>query len=660
MKAPETTKIPKLLSSVTGDERIDDYFWMAEPTDEVKALIQAENAYTDANLSAELVEALAEELEARDPQETSSVPYPHKGFLYYSRIEKDWEQHKLFRTKADGVSEPQMLFDINELGSANLAAWDIRDGLFYYLVDPDGSRMCELRVRDLNTGEDLALPDDPRLKLVSDLCLVPYTKDTLLTVRDPQTYQSKTVVSLDLDSGFIVQVYDEERLDHTVDFAVASDESATLVQTGNTDTTHTYMYDSQELFPLYVPKKVLVSSMDRHHELGWVRLSNLTNPNFTVDVGHDIENLVTVLAPEDGETLDEVHVMRDYLVVVSSREGLQRVRVRETSVEGSEWRDLNLEGADEAYEVWLGTNHEYNTDVLRYCTATFRAPFQELDLNLRTGEKTLLKSEVMLGHDPEMYETRRVHVTSRDGEKIPVSVVQAKGVEPKAVFLQGYGAYGLNHGQTISLHNVSLLERGFVVAIAHVRGGSEKGRDWYRAGRMLSKRNTFNDFIDVAQHYKGQGLRVYAEGRSAGGLLIGAVLNMAPDLFEAVVAGVPFVDVLTTMSNPDLPLVADEWNEWGNPRVASEYMYMRTYCPYSNIQARSYPPAYVYSHFRDSQVLYHEPLKFVTKLRAHSPNPVYLKMGMDTGHGGSAERSQSYLEDAGRLAFILQQESKYA
>ena len=379
----------------------------------------------------------------------------------------------------------------------------------------------------------------------------------------------------------------------------------------------------------------------------------------TPDSKTDIANWEEVLPHREKAHLLSLEIFKNYLVINERKDGLRQIRIIEQRTQKDEY--LNFD--EEAYTSWISTNEEFDTNVLRFSFSSLVTPISTFDYNMKTKERTLLKqNEVVGGYDSEKYTSKRMYANARDGKTIPISIVYRKDMkkeEAQNLLLYGYGAYGSTRDPFFSSSRLSLLDRGFIYAIAHVRGGQVYGRQSYDDGKMLNKKNTFYDFIDAGKYLIDQKVtnrnKLFAEGGSAGGLLIGAVVNMEPSLWKGAIAAVPFVDAVTTMADPTIPLTSGEWKEWGDPRIKKYYDYMLSYSPYDQIKDEEYPNLLVTSGFFDSQVQYWEPLKYVAKLRDHwkGSNKLYLNMNMDAGHSGKSGRFRRYREYALEYAFLL-------
>ena len=379
----------------------------------------------------------------------------------------------------------------------------------------------------------------------------------------------------------------------------------------------------------------------------------------TPDSKTDIANWEEVLPHREKAHLLSLEIFKNFLVINERKDGLRQIRIIEQRTQKDEY--LNFD--EEAYTSWISTNEEFDTNVLRFSFSSLVTPISTFDYNMKTKERTLLKqNEVVGGYDPKKYTSKRMYANARDGKTIPISIVYRKDMkkeEAQNLLLYGYGAYGSTRDPFFSSSRLSLLDRGFIYAIAHVRGGQVYGRQSYDDGKMLNKKNTFYDFIDAGKYLIDQKVtnrnKLFAEGGSAGGLLVGAVVNMEPSLWKGAIAAVPFVDAVTTMADPTIPLTSGEWKEWGDPRIKKYYDYMLSYSPYDQIKDEEYPNLLVTSGFFDSQVQYWEPLKYVAKLRDHwkGSNKLYLNMNMDAGHSGKSGRFRRYREYALEYAFLL-------
>jgi oligopeptidase B len=657
--------------------RVDEYYWLRDDeraSKDVLAYLQAENDYKDAMLAriAPLQRQLYEEIIGRIKQDDSSVPYRERGYWYYRRFEAGGE-YPLHARRRDVPDAPeQVMLDVVEL-ARGLDFYELGDlevspdnRLLAFSDDNVGRRQYSLRFKDLDT--EALLPDvianvEPSIVWTADSRSVLYVEkdpDTLLGLRvrrhvlgtDPR---SDELVHEEKDDAFYTDVgrskdgkylfiYSQSTVSSEQRFADASDPSL----------------DFRVLLPRERDHEYHADHFDGH----WIVRTNWQAPNFRlmqVPVGHEGDRGRWLdLVAADGDTfIHRFDVFRDCLAIEERSNGLRKVRVRPWGG-GAEYF---LASDEPAYRMALGDNEEIDSGVLRYTYTSLTTPPTTYDLDLRSGERRLLKQEPVLGDfDSARYVTDYLWASARDGERVPVAIVHRRDLrrDGTAPLLQyAYGSYGLSSDPVFSAPVLSLLDRGFVYAVAQVRGGQEMGRRWYDDGRLLRKRNTFDDFVDVTRFLVREGYadpkRVFARGGSAGGLLVGAVANQAPQDYAGIVAHVPFVDVVTTMLDESLPLTTNEYDEWGNPAEREYYEYMLSYSPYDNVSSQDYPAMLVTTGLWDSQVQYFEPAKWVARLRRlkTDANPLLLRVNMEAGHGGKSGRFQRYRELAEEYAFVL-------
>ncbi|RPI13870.1 MAG: S9 family peptidase [Lysobacterales bacterium] len=677
-EAPAAPVRPHAVASPHGT-RIDEYYWLRDDTrtaPDVLRYLAAENAYTDAMLARvkPLEERLYAEIVGRIKQDDASVPYRERGYWYYRRYEAGQEYPVYARRKGMLDAPEQVLLDVVELarGSAfyRIGAFEVSpdEQLLVYAEDAVGRRQYTLRFRDLATGRvlDDAIPNAEAATAWSG-----DGRSVLYIEKDPQTLLGQRVRRhvLGTDPSTDELVYEETDDSYYVDVGTTKDGRYVYIHCENTVSSEQRVADA--LDPL-LSFRVLVSR-ERDHEYQadhfegrWILRTNWQAPNFrVVEIEADRvadRSAWRDLVPHRGDAF--VHgfsVFRGFLAVEERSEGLRRVRIRPWN--GS--TDYTLEADEPAYLAALGDNEEIDTGVVRYTYTSLTTPVTTYDYDVASGHRTLLKREPVLGDfDPSNYATEYRRVPARDGELIPVAIVYRKGFrrDGTAPLLQyGYGAYGISIDPAFGSARLSLLDRGFVYAIAQVRGGQELGRRWYDAGRLVQKWNTFNDFVDVTRFLVQEGYadpqRVFASGGSAGGLLMGVIANVAPRDYRAILADVPFVDVLTTMLDESIPLTTNEYDEWGNPVERACYEYLRSYSPYDNVVPQDYPAMLVTTGLWDSQVQYFEPAKWVARLRRLRTNraPLLLRTHMEAGHGGRSGRFQQYRELAEAYAFLLDQ-----
>jgi oligopeptidase B len=670
---PVAEAVPHRLE-LHGDVRIDDYYWLRDRDDPaVIAYLEAENAYADTVLGevAELRETLLEEIRGRVPQSDSSVPVPDHGYLYYHRTE-DGLAYPIHCRRKDEVGAPEeVLIDVNRVadghGYCSVRGPEVSpDGrLMAWAADTVGRRFYTLRFTDLASGEPLPdqIPD-----VTGSLAWFNDGRALLYTRQDPETLRWfqvwRHVVGTDPAEDTLVYQEDDETF--SVDVARTESGRYLVIDSQQTLASEVRVVDADDptAEPVVVaPRERGVEYHVSHHGDRFLIRTNLDAPGFRiVEAPLDDPQRASWrdLVPHRDDVLVEgLEVFRDFLVLSLRRDGLARLAVADPAT--GEVRELAFD--EPVHEVWVADNRVFAAPGFRFAYSSLTTPLSIFEVDVATGERSLLKrAEVLGGFDSADYVAERLMAPARDGVEVPISLVRRRdtpvdGTAP--LLLHAYGAYGSSTDVDFDPDVVSLLDRGFVYAIAHVRGGQERGRWWYEDGRLLAKQNTFTDFVDSARYLIDRGFtspdRLVARGRSAGGLLMGAVANMAPEQFAAIVAGVPFVDAVTTMLDGSIPLTTAEFDEWGDPRDPVHYDTMLSYSPYDNVAALDYPAIYVTTALHDSQVQYWEPAKWVAKLRAlgAGQRPILLRTNMKAGHGGASDRYQAYRETAEEYAFIL-------
>lgn len=655
--------------------RTDDYYWLRERENpEVIAYLEAENAYTEAEMAhlKELEDALFEEIKGRIKEDDASVPYREGHYFYYTRYEEGKEYPIYARKKGALDAAEQIMLDANVLAEGHeyfaVTGRQIsaNQDILAYSVDTIGRRIYTLKFKNLTTGE--VLPDEipevtGNVAWANDNRTIFYTKQDPTTLRWHQIYRH----ILGTDPATDELVYEEN--DDTFSAFVFRTKSKRYILIGSQQTLSSeYRYlaanDPMGTFQVIQPREDNHEyNVDHFGDHFYIR-TNEGAQNFrlvkTPVTATGKANWEEVIPHRADVLLENFEMFKDHLVLSERKDGLIRLRVRPWDGSGEHYIDFG----EPAYLAYVETNREFDTPVLRYGYTSMTTPTSIYDYHMETQEKTLMKQDEVLGDfDSARYTTERLYATARDGVKVPISLVyrtdlfEQNGTAP--LLLYGYGSYGYSLDATFSSARLSLLNRGFVYAIAHIRGGQEMGRQWYEDGKLLKKKNTFTDFIDsgeylVAENYADPE-RLFAMGGSAGGLLMGAVINMRQDLFTGVVAAVPFVDVVTTMLDDSIPLTTSEYDEWGNPNDSTYYDYMLSYSPYDNVEAKDYPNLLVTTGLHDSQVQYWEPAKWVARLRAlkTDQNRLLLKTNMDAGHGGASGRYKRYRETAFQYAFLL-------
>ncbi len=670
LKPPAANKIPKDVTA-QGDKRIDDYFWLREKSNPaVLAYLQAENAYTDEFMkpTLEFQDKLYKEMLGRIKQTDLGVPYRLGGYFYYTRTVEGKQYPIYCRKKGSQSAEEEITLDMNEMAKGlkflSIGNYSISDdgNILAYSTDSTGYRQYTLHFKDLRTGE--VLPD--HMERVTSAVWAADNKTMLAVTEDDVTKRSDKFWRHTLGVEKNELVYEEKDELYDIRVSRTRDRKYAILQSESKTTTEQRYIPS--VSPSSEPKVILPRESDHEYYvdhrdgLFYIRTNKgaknfklVTAPVATPEPG----NWKEIIAPRKSVKLEDVDLFANDMVITERQDGLLKLEI--TSFRDGKKQSVSFPEA--VYTAGGSANPEYDTNVYRFNYQSMVTPGSVFDYDMNTGKRTLLKqNEVLGGYDPSKYNTERIYATATDGTKIPMSIVYKKGLKldgKNPVLLYGYGSYGISIDPTFSSARLSLLDRGVVYVIAHIRGGGELGEEWKEAGRMMKKRQTFTDFVASAEHLIKAGYtssdRLVIQGGSAGGLLMGAVTNLRPDLFKAVVAQVPFVDVVNTMLDASLPLTTSEYLEWGNPNIKKEYDYIRTYSPYDNIAARKYPTMLIKVSLNDSQVPYWEGAKFAAKLRATKTddNPLLLKTNMGAGHGGASGRYDALHESAFDYAFIL-------
>jgi oligopeptidase B len=677
LSPPDAERRPHTVRAPFGATREDEYYWLrddARSDPAMLAYLAAENAYADAAMAPlqPLQQRLYEEIVGRIQQDDSSVPYRERGYWYYTRFETGQDYPIHARRRGSMEAPEEILLDVNAMaaGKDYFSVGDYaisQDNLqLAWAEDAVGRRQYTIRFRDLSTGVEraeriegvaanLVWADDNRT-----LFYVEKDPETLLTVRVKKHVLDTPVASDALvyeeeDDSFYMGI-DRSRDDRFLCITMESTVSSELRYAPAADPVS---------FTVLARRERDIEYQADHLDDRWVIRTNADALNF---------KLVTAptqatsraqwrdwVAHRDDVYIEGYELFDGFTAIAERSNALERLRLLRNGATGD---DEFVQADEPAYSMGLDVNAEPDTDWLRYGYTSLTTPATTYELNVRTGERRMLKQQPVIGYDPSRYATERMWATARDGARVPVSLVYRRGLarDGSAPLLQyAYGSYGLSMDPSFNLPVVSLLDRGVVYAIAHIRGGEEMGRAWYDDGKLLNKRNTFNDFIDVTEFLVAQGVaardRVAGYGGSAGGLLMGAIANLAPDQYRVLLSQVPFVDVVTTMLDPSIPLTTNEYDEWGNPEQREFYEYMLSYSPYDNLSAQAYPALFVGTGLWDSQVQYWEPAKYVARLRDRntSPHPVLLRTNMDAGHGGKSGRFRRYRELAEMYAFLLDQ-----
>ena len=665
-----------------GDVRVDDYHWLRERDNpEVREYLEAENAHVGEALAdtADFEERLFEEIKGRIKQTDMSVPYREGDFRYYRRYEdgREYEIHCRRGMAEAGDSAAaadgeQVILDVNRVAEGHefcqVAARPVSpsERLLAYAVDTVGRRQYAIRVRDLATGEDLP---DVIADVTANIAWAADSRTFFYARHDPTTLRPYQILRHRLgdDPADDRLVYEET--DATFSCGVWPSRSKRYILIGSFQTLSTEFRYLDASDPDAPPRTFLARQRGHEYDIDhyggrfYIRTNDGAR-NFRLMEADDdapaLEAWRELIPHREDVLITGFELFRDHLVVAERHAGLTRIRVRPW--DGAEH---HIAFDEPAYAVSIDTNREPETATLRFHYSSMTTPPSVYDYDMTTRARTLRKREEVLGDfDPLRYETERLFATAPDGVRVPISLVRRRGKAAGAggapLLLYGYGAYGISMEPTFRSAHLSLLDRGFTYAIAHIRGGEELGRWWYDDGKLRKKKNTFTDFIACAEHLVSAGCtapeRLFAMGGSAGGLLMGAVVNRRPDLFRGVVAQVPFVDVVTTMLDESLPLTTGEYDEWGNPNEPGAYAYIRSYSPYDNMEPVAWPHLLVMTGLHDSQVQYWEPAKWVARRRALQSDDgrlLLLKTNMDAGHGGASGRFRQYRETALQYAFLL-------
>jgi oligopeptidase B len=655
-----------------GETVLDNYYWLREKSNpEVTRYLEAENAYTEAmtkNLTP-FADALYKEMLARIKQTDLSVPVRRGEYLYYSRTVEGLQYPTQCRRKGNMEAPEEILLDPNELsktykfvGIGNFTVSDDAN-LLAYTVDFSGFRQYTLHVKDLRTGK--TLPDT--MDRVTTLAWAADNRTLFLTTEDAVTKRSDRLWRLALGASAPDPLYEEKDELYDIGVEKTRNKQFLILDIESKDTTETRYLRAdrpQGEFTVLLPREKKHRYYVDHREgLFYIR-TNKGGHNFEIVTAPESDPSVknwSVFVPHRADVrIQNIDLFRDFAVVVEKSNALDHLRVYDFAK--SAWSEVPF--PEPVYSASPGGTPEYESTTYRYSYQSLITPPSVYDYDTRTAKSTLLKQqEVLGGYDPAQYASERLWATARDGVKVPISIVYKKGFQRDGhspLFLYGYGSYGFGTSPNFSSNRLSLLDRGMAYAIAHIRGGDEMGEQWREDGMLMTKKNTFFDFIDCAQYLVEQKWtskdRLVIEGGSAGGLLMGAVVNFRPDLFKAVHLAVPFVDVMNTMMDATLPLTVGEYLEWGNPNEKAAYDYMKTYSPYDNLVKRDYPAMLVTTSFNDSQVMYWEPAKYVAKLRTlkTDKNPLLLKIKMDpAGHGGASGRYDRLHDQAFEYAWML-------
>ncbi len=674
--APTPPAAPRIEHRETrhGATVVDNYFWLREKSNpKVKEYLEAENAYTSA-MTKDLQpfsDALYNEMLGRIKQTDLSVPTRRGEYLYYIRTEEGKQYPIQCRRKGSMEAPEEILLDPNELAKTHkfvgVGGSVVSDdqNLLAYTTDYTGFRQYSLHIKDLRTGN--VLPDTT--DRVTSLAWAADNKTLFLTTEDKVTKRSDTLLRHTLGTPAFDRIYHESDELYDIEIEKTRDKKYLFLQIEAKDTAEVRYLKAdhpRDAFAVFLPReKKHRYYLDHREGLFYIR-TDKDAKNFQImtvaDSDPAVKNWKVFIPHRENVLLDDIDLFRDFAVVVEKTDAVTRLRVHD--FHSGKWSDIAF--PEPVYFASPVDTPDYDSKTYRYSYQSFITPPSVFDYDTSIGKSTLLKQqEVLGGYDPSKYASERLWATARDGVKVPISIVYKKGlvrVGKSPLFLYGYGSYGFGTPATFSVPRLSLLDRGMTYAIAHIRGGDEMGWQWRLDGMLMKKKNTFFDFIDCAEYLINEKWtskdKLVIEGGSAGGLLMGAVVNLRPDLFRAVHAAVPFVDVMNTMMDASLPLTVGEYLEWGNPNEKAAYDYMKTYSPYDNLERRDYPAMLVTTSFNDSQVMYWEPAKYVARLRTVKTdhNPLLLKVKMDpAGHGGASGRYDRLKDQAFEYAWMLSQ-----
>lgn len=675
VKPPVAKKIPKELT-IHGDTRIDNYYWMNDREDpEVIAHLEAENVYKEAVMQHTeiLQEKLFEEIKSKIKQEDESVPYKKNGYFYYTRTVPEKEYYLICRKKENLEAPEEVILDENkmaegyeyfEVGGTSVSP---DNKIVAFGVDTLSRRNYTIYFKNLETNE--LLPDIIPLS-TGGATWANDNKTVFYILKDSVTLRSEKIMKHILGTPVEDDVevfYEEDETFNTFIYKTKS-EKYLVIGSESTLTSEYRFLDASNPggeFKIIQPRtRGLEYQVDHFGDHFYIR-TNLNALNFklvkTPINKTENENWEDVIAHRPDVYFDDIDIFKDFLVISERKEGITQLRIMPWNNSGEYYIDFE----EEVYSAYSNVNLDFDTDIFRFSYTSLTTPNSTFDFNMKTKERKLLKQEEVLGgFDKNNYETHRIYATAMDGTKIPMSLVYRKGMEKNGnnpALIYGYGSYGYTMDPSFRLSILPLLDRGFVYAIAHIRGGQINGRQWYENGKLLKKMNTFTDFNDCAQFLIDEKYtsseKLFAKGGSAGGLLMGACINLKPQLYKGVIAAVPFVDVITTMLDESIPLTTGEFDEWGNPKDEKYYYYMKSYSPYDNVVAKNYPAMLVTTGLHDSQVQYWEPAKWVAKLRElkTDDNPLIFHINMDYGHGGASGRFQWIKDIALEYAFIFDQ-----
>lgn len=673
---PPMAEVKDTILEKHGDKRVDPYYWLNDRENpKVIDYLTKENEYYDQMTAhtKSFQNDLFEEMKSRIKEDDESVPYLYNGYFYTTRFEKGKDYPIYIRKKGSLTAKEEIIFDCNEMAKGhsyfNLNGLSISEDNKWvsFGIDLISRRQYTIQIKNLETNE--ILPE----KIENTTGGATWASDnkTIFYVHnDPKTLRSNKIYRHTINTSVSNDVLVYEEKDDTFNTFVYKEKSKKYLVIGSSSTlTNEYQIiesDNPTGEFRYFQKRVrgLEYSISHFGDSFYIVTNKDKATNFKLmktSVNNTLkENWIDVIPHRKETLLEGVDIFKDYLVVEERTNGLTKIQIRPWSGDGAYY----LPFESETYTAYTSTNPDFETDILRYGYQSLKTPSSVIDFNMKTKEQTVLKEHQVLGgkFNKNNYTEERIWATANDGTKIPISLVYKIGIKKDGtnpVLQYAYGSYGYSMDAYFSTSRLSLLDRGFIYAIAHVRGGEDLGREWYENGKLLKKMNTFTDFVDCSKYLIEEKYtspeHLYAEGGSAGGLLMGVVVNIAPDLYHGVIAQVPFVDVVTTMLDESIPLTTGEYDEWGNPNNKEYYDYMKSYSPYDNVKKQKYPNLLVTTGLHDSQVQYWEPAKWVAKLRTKKidKNILLLNTNMDAGHGGASGRFEQLKETAKEFSFLL-------
>ncbi len=672
LKPPKARKIPHEIK-VHGHTRIDDYYWLNERENpEVIQYLEEENNYLNESLKEveNLKEDLYQEIKGRIKKEDESVPYPKDGYFHYYRFEKGKEYAIICRKEGSLESPEEILIDENALAEGHeyfsLREYDLStdQSLMAYSIDTVGRRIYQLHFKDLASGEKF---DEIIEDCTGNVCWANDNKTVFYSKQDPETLRSHQIWKHKIGThpSQDVLVFEEEDETFSCYINKTKSNKYLIISSFQTVSTESRILEADNpdgQFRVFLERERDHEYSIDHFEDKFLVLTNWDALNFrlmeTPEAETGIEHWKERIAHREGVLMEDVEIFKDFLVIEEREDGLTKIVIEDLKTRESHYVDFG----ESVYTSGISVNEEFDTELLRFSYTSLTTPPSTFDYNMKTREKTLKKEMPVLGgFNKSEYSTERIYAKAEDGTSIPISLVFKKDLFSKGknpCVLYGYGSYGATIDPVFNSARLSVLNRGFVFAIAHVRGGQLNGRQWYEDGKLLKKKNTFTDFIDCGKHLIKEGFSredgLYAVGGSAGGLLMGAVANMAPEIFKGIIAQVPFVDVVTTMLDDSIPLTTGEYDEWGDPNQKEFYEYILSYSPYDNVEEKEYPNMLITTGLHDSQVQYWEPAKWVAKLRElkKGDQKLFLYTNMAAGHGGASGRFQRFKEVALEYVFF--------